>query len=40
MHFGLTEEQQLLQATLREYTAKELPPPRLREIFETGDGQH
>ncbi len=38
MHFGLTDEQQLLQATLREYAAKELPPPRLREIFETGDG--
>jgi hypothetical protein len=34
VHFGLTQEQELLQATVREFLAKELPPPRLREIFE------
>jgi len=38
LHFGLTQEQELLQATVREFLAKELPPPRLREIYEHGDG--
>jgi alkylation response protein AidB-like acyl-CoA dehydrogenase len=38
MHFGLTEEQELLQQTVREFAAKELPAPRLRAIFETGTG--
>ena len=38
MHFGLTEDQELLQATLREFAAKELPAPRLREIFDEGRG--
>ncbi len=38
MHFGLTDEQKLLQATLREFAAKELPAPRLREIFDAGSG--
>ncbi|MBW2363021.1 MAG: acyl-CoA/acyl-ACP dehydrogenase [Deltaproteobacteria bacterium] len=36
MHFGLNDDQQLLQATLREYAAKELLPARRREIFEAG----
>jgi len=38
MRFGLTEEQELLQATLREFATKELPAPRLREIFDGGTG--
>jgi alkylation response protein AidB-like acyl-CoA dehydrogenase len=38
MHFGLTEEQELLQQTVREFAAKELPAPRLRAIFEAGTG--
>lgn len=38
MHFGLTEEQDLLQQTVRDFAANELPPARLREIFETRDG--
>jgi alkylation response protein AidB-like acyl-CoA dehydrogenase len=38
MHFGLTEEQQLLQETLRSFVAAECPAPRLRELFEAGRG--
>ena len=38
MHFGLTEEQQLLQETLRGFVAGECPPPRLRELFDAGAG--
>ena len=38
MHFGLTEEQKLLQETLRSFVASECPPPRLRELFEAGRG--
>jgi alkylation response protein AidB-like acyl-CoA dehydrogenase len=38
MHFGLTEEQQLLQETVRGFVAGECPPPRLREIFDGGAG--
>ena len=38
MHFGLTEEQKLLQETLRSFVASECPPPRLRELFESGRG--
>jgi alkylation response protein AidB-like acyl-CoA dehydrogenase len=38
MHFGLTEEQELLQETLRGFIAAECPAPRLRELFETGRG--
>src|SRR5262245_6221680 len=38
MHFGLTEEQELLQQTIREFATKELPPPKLRAIFETNTG--
>lgn len=38
MHFGLTEEQELLQETLRRFTGHELPPNRLRELFDAGNG--
>ena len=38
MHFGLTEEQKLLQQTLRGFAAAECPPQRLRRIFDAGDG--
>jgi len=38
MHFGLTEEQLLLQETVRGFVAGECPPPRLREIFDGGAG--
>jgi alkylation response protein AidB-like acyl-CoA dehydrogenase len=38
MHFGLTEEQKLLQQTIRELAAGELPPNRLRELFDEGAG--
>ena len=33
MYFGLTDERKLLQATLRELVARELPPARLRRCF-------
>lgn len=38
MDFGLSEEQRLLQHTLRDFAAKECPPRRLRELFEAGAG--
>ena len=38
MHFGLTEEQHMLQETLRRFTAEELPPARHREQFDGGSG--
>ena len=38
MHFGLTDEQRLLQATLREFASKELPAQRLRALFDAEDG--
>ena len=38
MYFGLSDEQKLLQATLREFAAKQLPPARLRRIFDEGSG--
>ncbi len=34
MDFGLSEEQELLQETVRRYVANECPGPRLREIFD------
>ena len=34
MHFGLTEEQKLLQQTLRDLAEGELPANRRRELFE------
>lgn len=38
MHFGLSEEQQLLQETLRGFVEGECPPARLRELFDAGEG--
>ena len=38
MRFGLTEEQELLQQTVREFASGELPAPKLRAIFEDGGG--
>lgn len=38
MHFGLSEEQDLLQETLRGFLETECPPQRLREIFDAGAG--
>ena len=38
MHFGLTDEQNLLQNTLRRFTAEQVSAPRLRELFERGAG--
>ncbi len=38
MEFALTEEQELLQETVRGFAAKECPPSRLRELFDAGEG--
>jgi acyl-CoA dehydrogenase len=38
MDFGLTEEQELLQQTLRGFIEKECPATRLRELFDAGSG--
>lgn len=38
MHFGLTEEQNMLQETLRRFAAEELPPQRRRDHFDEGSG--
>ncbi len=38
MDFGLTEEQELLQETVRNFVENECPPPRLREMFDAGAG--
>jgi alkylation response protein AidB-like acyl-CoA dehydrogenase len=38
MHFGLTEEQELLQETVRGFAQAECPPAKLREIFDAGSG--
>jgi len=38
MYFGLTEEQEMLQETVRGFVANECPPPKLREIFDAGTG--
>ncbi len=38
MNFGLTDEQELLQETVRGFCAKECPPSRLRELFDASDG--
>jgi alkylation response protein AidB-like acyl-CoA dehydrogenase len=35
MDFGLSEEQALLQATVRQFAARECPPARLRQQFES-----
>jgi len=38
MDFGLTEEQEMLQETVRGFVANECPPSKLREIFDAGEG--
>jgi len=38
MHFGLTDEQKLLQQTVRGFVEGECPPKRLRELFDAGTG--
>lgn len=38
MHFGLTEEQELLQDSVRKLLEHELPPARLRTLFDVGEG--
>jgi alkylation response protein AidB-like acyl-CoA dehydrogenase len=38
MDFGLSEEQRLLQDTIRGYAAAECPAARLRQLFEKGEG--
>ncbi len=38
MDFGLTEEQEMLQETVRGFVNNECPPPKLREIFDGGEG--
>jgi alkylation response protein AidB-like acyl-CoA dehydrogenase len=38
VHFGLSEEQELLQETLRGLARSVYPPTRLREVFDAGAG--
>jgi alkylation response protein AidB-like acyl-CoA dehydrogenase len=38
VHFGLVEEQELLQETVRSFVAGECPPARRRALFEAGSG--
>jgi alkylation response protein AidB-like acyl-CoA dehydrogenase len=38
MDFSLSEEQEMLQETVRGFVAGECPPSRLREIFDAGTG--
>jgi alkylation response protein AidB-like acyl-CoA dehydrogenase len=38
MHFGLSEEQELLQETVRGFAAGECPPDRMRQVFDDGSG--
>jgi alkylation response protein AidB-like acyl-CoA dehydrogenase len=38
MHFGLTQEQELLQETVRGFAQAECPPAKLRELFDAGSG--
>lgn len=40
MHFALTEEQELLRRTVREFAEKELTPEYLRELDATGRAPH
>lgn len=39
MNFDTSEEQELLQETIRQFLEGECPPPRVREIFD-GDAGH
>ncbi len=38
MEFALSEEQEQLQETVRGFVANECPPPRLRALFDAGEG--
>jgi len=38
MDFGLTEEQEMLQETVRSFVQNECPTTRLRELFDAGEG--
>jgi alkylation response protein AidB-like acyl-CoA dehydrogenase len=38
MDFGLSDEQRLLQETIRGFATAECPPARLRPLFEAGEG--
>jgi alkylation response protein AidB-like acyl-CoA dehydrogenase len=38
MDFGLSEEQELLQATVQGFVERECPPARVRELFDAGSG--
>ncbi len=38
MEFALSDEQELLQETVRGFVARECPPARLRELFDAGEG--
>jgi alkylation response protein AidB-like acyl-CoA dehydrogenase len=38
MDFGLSEEQEMLQETVRGFVSNECPPQRLRELFDAGVG--
>ena len=39
MEFGLSEEQDLLQETVRQFVSEQCPPTHLHTIFEAGEGQ-
>jgi alkylation response protein AidB-like acyl-CoA dehydrogenase len=38
VNFDISEEQQLLQDTIRQYVDNECPPTRIRELFDSGEG--
>ena len=38
MNFDISEEQELLLETLRQYVDNECPPTRIRELFDSGEG--
>ncbi len=38
MNFDLSEEQEMLQETIKQYLENECPPTKLREIFDGDDG--
>ncbi|MEE3329036.1 MAG: acyl-CoA dehydrogenase family protein [Myxococcota bacterium] len=39
MEFGLSEEQDLLQETVRQFVSQQCPPTHLHAIFDSGEGQ-
>jgi alkylation response protein AidB-like acyl-CoA dehydrogenase len=38
VNFDISEEQQLLQETIRQFVENECPPTRIRELFDSGEG--